>query len=131
MKSNEKEEDKRGILLPLSTLSLSLSLLVQNCISNADGFPKGYFLLNRATLAASDGLFAQLWKEYALSDSRYLTGDVFTLCVEAITVVSFLPQTKSLLSFSLFSCSPPSHNPLFFFLFLCFSNMGSRPSGAL
>lgn len=32
-------------------------------------------------------LFAQLWKEYTLSDSRYLTLDVFTVCVEAITVV--------------------------------------------
>lgn len=28
-----------------------------------------------------------LWKEYALSDSRYLTGDLFTLCIETITVV--------------------------------------------
>lgn len=34
-----------------------------------------------------DTLFAQLWKEYTLSDSRYLTLDVFTVCVETITVV--------------------------------------------
>lgn len=34
-------------------------------------------------------LFAQLWKEYALSDSRYLTSDVFTVCVETITTVRF------------------------------------------
>lgn len=38
-------------------------------------------------------LFAQLWKEYTLSDSRYLTLDVFTVCVETITVVrSSLPR---------------------------------------
>lgn len=29
-----------------------------------------------------------MWKEYALSDSRYLTSDPFMICVEAITVVS-------------------------------------------
>ncbi|KAI9897264.1 hypothetical protein N3K66_008286 [Trichothecium roseum] len=52
---------------------------------------EGYFLLSRATLASSGGLFSQLWKEYALSDSRYLTGDVFTLCVEAITVTVWGP----------------------------------------
>lgn len=48
---------------------------------------KGYFLYNHAALAGSQDLFAQLWKEYALSDSRYLTSDPFMLCVEAITVV--------------------------------------------
>lgn len=32
-------------------------------------------------------LYAQLWKEYSLSDSRYLTSDAFTVSVEAITVV--------------------------------------------
>ncbi|KAK7726520.1 hypothetical protein SLS63_007681 [Diaporthe eres] len=47
----------------------------------------GYFVLNHANLAASNDLFAQLWKEYALSDSRYLTSDPFMICVETITVV--------------------------------------------
>lgn len=36
-------------------------------------------------------LFAQLWKEYTLSDSRYLTHDIFTVSVETITCVS-LPE---------------------------------------
>lgn len=31
--------------------------------------------------------FGQLWKEYALSDSRYLTQNVFVFCVEAMTAV--------------------------------------------
>ncbi|CAL3965508.1 unnamed protein product, partial [Diplocarpon coronariae] len=30
-------------------------------------------------------LFGQLWKEYALSDSRYLTSDPFVLCMETVT----------------------------------------------
>lgn len=46
-----------------------------------------YFVLNFYSVASGQGLFAQLWKEYAYSDSRYLTQDPFVLVVEAITVV--------------------------------------------
>ena len=45
----------------------------------------GYFVLNHATLASSQSLFAQLWKEYSLSDSRYLTSDPFMLCIETVS----------------------------------------------
>jgi hypothetical protein len=51
----------------------------------------GYFILNHATLASSHHLFAQLWKEYALSDSRYLTSDPFMLSVETLTVLVWGP----------------------------------------
>lgn len=33
----------------------------------------------------------QLWKEYALSDSRYMTADTLVLCMETITVVGPCP----------------------------------------
>lgn len=48
-------------------------------------------------MAGSQDLFAQLWKEYALSDSRYLTSDPFVLSVEAITVVGYMisPEASS------------------------------------
>lgn len=49
-------------------------------------------MLNHAHLASSNDLFAQLWKEYALSDSRYLTSDPFMICVETITVVCYSPN---------------------------------------
>lgn len=49
---------------------------------------KGYYVYNREGIASMDTLFALLWKEYTLSDSRYLTSDIFTVCVETITVVS-------------------------------------------
>ncbi|KAI0969418.1 Emopamil binding protein-domain-containing protein [Xylaria arbuscula] len=52
---------------------------------------EGYFVLNHATLASSQSLLAQLWKEYALSDSRYLTSDFFMLSVESITVFFWGP----------------------------------------
>ncbi|KAG6003133.1 hypothetical protein E4U21_002331 [Claviceps maximensis] len=50
-----------------------------------------YFVYNRTTIAQQQTIFAQLWKEYALSDSRYLTLDVFTVCIEFITVFAWGP----------------------------------------
>lgn len=47
----------------------------------------GYYLYHGSKVAGLQSLYAQLWKEYTLSDSRYLTSDVFTVCVETITVV--------------------------------------------
>lgn len=38
-------------------------------------------------MGPAQDLFGQLWKEYALSDSRYLTSDPFVLCMETITAV--------------------------------------------
>ncbi|KAF4974907.1 hypothetical protein FZEAL_8237 [Fusarium zealandicum] len=46
---------------------------------------EGYYLIYRHQLPSMSSLFAQLWKEYALSDSRYLTHDIFTISVETIT----------------------------------------------
>lgn len=59
---------------------------------------QGYFVLNHAAIPSSQSLFAQLWKEYALSDSRYLTSDPFMLCIESLTVVwppSFTPPNHT------------------------------------
>ncbi|KAI8634605.1 Emopamil binding protein-domain-containing protein [Xylariaceae sp. FL1651] len=52
---------------------------------------EGYFVLNHAAVASSQSLLAQLWKEYALSDSRYLTSDSFMLSVESITMFFWGP----------------------------------------
>ncbi|KAK2604320.1 hypothetical protein N8I77_007262 [Diaporthe amygdali] len=54
-------------------------------------FFEGYFVMTHAKLASSQDLFAQLWKEYALSDSRYLTSDPFMICVETITTTVWGP----------------------------------------
>ena len=50
-----------------------------------------HFVLNHHRLASSNNLLAQLWKEYALSDSRYMSGDPYVLCLESITVVVWGP----------------------------------------
>ncbi|KAL7795793.1 Emopamil-binding protein [Trichoderma ceciliae] len=50
-----------------------------------------YYIYHRRNIPGMNTLFAQLWKEYALSDSRYLTSDIFTVCVETMTVFAWGP----------------------------------------
>ncbi|KAI8867420.1 Emopamil-binding protein [Ramicandelaber brevisporus] len=47
---------------------------------------EGYYVLHHRTIAGESFLLAQIHKEYALSDSRYLTSDLFVLSMEAVTV---------------------------------------------
>lgn len=50
-------------------------------------------------MAGMGDLFGQLWKEYALSDSRYMTRDPFVICMETSTAVGGdLPEAN-------FACS--------------------------
>ncbi|KAJ5743115.1 hypothetical protein N7533_010217 [Penicillium manginii] len=42
-------------------------------------------------MASKQDLFGQLWKEYALSDSRYMTSDTLVLCMETMTVLLWGP----------------------------------------
>jgi hypothetical protein len=49
---------------------------------------EGYFIKYRRTLAGRNDFVANLWKEYSLSDSRYLAQDGFVVGIEALTVVS-------------------------------------------
>lgn len=51
----------------------------------------GYMVWNNATLAGDMSLLGQAWKEYALSDSRYLTRDAFTVTMEAVTSIFWGP----------------------------------------
>jgi hypothetical protein len=45
-------------------------------------------MIHHNHMASAQDLFGQLWKEYALSDSRYMTSDTLVLCMETMTVVS-------------------------------------------
>lgn len=49
-------------------------------------------MIHHDHMASAQDLFGQLWKEYALSDSRYMTSDTLVLCMETMTVVSGLDQ---------------------------------------
>lgn len=52
---------------------------------------EGYYVLHYSTLASDQTLVGQMWKEYALSDSRYVSQSAFVLCMEAITMVCWGP----------------------------------------
>lgn len=54
-------------------------------------FFEGYYAANYATLGAKQTLIGQMWKEYAFSDSRYLTQNAFVLCMETVTAVCWGP----------------------------------------
>ncbi|KAK4169489.1 cholestenol delta-isomerase [Cladorrhinum sp. PSN259] len=54
-------------------------------------FFEGYFVFFHEAIPESQSLFAQLWKEYSLSDSRYMSADPFMLCIESITMIILGP----------------------------------------
>jgi cholestenol delta-isomerase len=46
---------------------------------------------NFTKIAGQQNIVAELWKEYALSDSRYLTDDTGVFSLEALSVASRFP----------------------------------------
>ncbi|KAI0010337.1 EBP-domain-containing protein [Xylariaceae sp. FL0662B] len=74
--------------LTKSNLALLCWFVMNGCLHC---FFEGYFVLNHTTIASSQNVLAQLWKEYALSDSRYLTSDFFMLSLEGITAFIWGP----------------------------------------
>ena len=65
-------------------VSIMMWFVLCGCIHS---FFEGYFAYNFRHMGGMQDLFGQLWKEYALSDSRYLTQDAFVLCMETVTAV--------------------------------------------
>lgn len=76
------------INIKLGQFTCFLKVWQAPCITYADlANLAGYFSLNHTRMGPAQDLFGQLWKEYALSDSRYLTSDPFVLCMETVTAV--------------------------------------------
>ncbi|KAL2075010.1 hypothetical protein VTL71DRAFT_8790 [Oculimacula yallundae] len=71
---------------------------------------EGYFSVNHTRMAPAQDLFGQLWKEYALSDSRYLTSDPFVLCMETVTAFTWGPMCFFIAYF--ITTSNPLRHPL-------------------
>ncbi|XP_022081183.1 3-beta-hydroxysteroid-Delta(8),Delta(7)-isomerase-like isoform X1 [Acanthaster planci] len=46
---------------------------------------EGYLTLTSGTIAGSNNILAQIWKEYAKGDSRYVSNDTCTIVMETIT----------------------------------------------
>ncbi|KAL6794672.1 Emopamil-binding protein [Trichoderma sp. SZMC 28013] len=80
---------------------------------------EGYYILHRTSISGKNTLFAQLWKEYTLSDSRYLTSDIFTVCVETITVFAWGPL--SLIAVLCICTNHPSRH--FFQIVVCVAHL--------
>ncbi|XP_066471430.1 3-beta-hydroxysteroid-Delta(8),Delta(7)-isomerase [Tiliqua scincoides] len=55
------------------------------------GVIEGWFSLYYMEIAGDQSFLSQLWKEYAKGDSRYITEDNFTICVETITACFWGP----------------------------------------
>ncbi|KAH8804883.1 Emopamil binding protein-domain-containing protein [Xylogone sp. PMI_703] len=73
-------------------------------------FFEGYYVLNHASIAGDSHFLAQLWKEYTLSDSRYLILDPLVLCMESWTVIIWGPL--SLLTALLITTDSPYRHPI-------------------
>ncbi|KAL1963652.1 hypothetical protein VTN77DRAFT_7973 [Rasamsonia byssochlamydoides] len=54
-------------------------------------FFEGYFVSHHSIMGPAQNVLGQLWKEYALSDSRYLISDPFVVSIETITVTVWGP----------------------------------------
>ncbi|NWU73808.1 EBP isomerase, partial [Pterocles burchelli] len=52
---------------------------------------EGYFSLRHRDLPADTGLLADVWKEYAKADSRYMTSDDFMVAMETVTAAAWGP----------------------------------------
>lgn len=46
---------------------------------------EGYFAVYHRTIPQESTFLAECWKEYGKGDSRYISGDSFTVCMEGIT----------------------------------------------
>ncbi|KAK3842845.1 MAG: Emopamil binding protein-domain-containing protein [Linnemannia gamsii] len=71
-------------------------------------FFEAYYEYNHATLAGDNHPVAQVWKEYALSDSRYLSSDSFVRVVETITTLVWGPLSMYC-AWSVYHNSPSRH----------------------
>ncbi|KAI9043013.1 EXPERA domain-containing protein [Aspergillus affinis] len=71
-------------------------------------FFEGYFMIHYDRMASAQDFFGQMWKEYALSDSRYMTADTLVLCMETMTVLLWGPLCL-LVAYSIFAQSSLRH----------------------
>ncbi|KAJ9638421.1 hypothetical protein H2199_007110 [Coniosporium tulheliwenetii] len=73
-------------------------------------FFEGYYAYNFRAMGGRQDLFGQLWKEYAYSDSRYLTQNAFVMCMESITAICWGPL--SFIVAHLITTEHPLRHPL-------------------
>lgn len=71
------------------------------CTTLHCGF-EAYWIYHHRTIASRTDFLAELWKEYAHGDSRYLTHDELLLALETITVVSCQSVQLEIIPFTMY-----------------------------
>ncbi|KAL2120316.1 hypothetical protein VTJ04DRAFT_4342 [Mycothermus thermophilus] len=99
---------KRG--LPALSKSDVAAVLWWSLCAGIHTFFEGYYATNFRAMGKLQSIFGQLWKEYSLSDSRYLTKDGSVLCIESITAFCWGPL--SFLIVYLITTDHPLRHPL-------------------
>ncbi|KAJ5179710.1 Bcebp4 [Penicillium capsulatum] len=74
--------------IPSSELCTIIWFVLCGCIH---ALFEGYYVYHFRNMPSKQDIFGQLWKEYSLSDSRYLSQDAFTVAMETVTAVFWGP----------------------------------------
>ncbi|KPM44409.1 hypothetical protein AK830_g2101 [Neonectria ditissima] len=69
---------------------------------------EGNFAVYHAGIPSGSNVLSQLWKEYSLSDSRYLTRDAFMVSMESVTAFAWGPLSF-LLVYLIVTAHPARH----------------------
>ncbi|RKO89576.1 EBP domain protein [Blyttiomyces helicus] len=72
------------------------------------GVLEGYFAFNNREIAGQTFFLAELWKEYAYSDSRYMSSDSFVVIMEGITAALWGPGSF-MVAYAIYTNSPARH----------------------
>ncbi|KAI9193727.1 EBP domain-containing protein [Polychytrium aggregatum] len=80
-----------SIARPTSNLGYRLAFVWFVGTASVHLFVEGYVAYFHKDIAGMDTFMANIWKEYALSDSRYLVSDPFVIIMETITAFAWGP----------------------------------------
>ncbi|KAJ3293536.1 hypothetical protein HDU79_000237 [Rhizoclosmatium sp. JEL0117] len=72
------------------------------------GIVEGYFAFTNGTIAGDQTVLSAVWKEYAMSDSRYMTSDPFVVVMEGFTAVLWGPLSM-IAAYLLYHSHPSRH----------------------
>ncbi|KAJ3415794.1 hypothetical protein HDV05_004066 [Chytridiales sp. JEL 0842] len=90
------------------TLGTRLVFIWFVCCGGIHGIVEGYFAWNAWEIAGQSHFLADLWKEYAMSDSRYMTRDAFVVVMESMTAALWGPLSL-VAAFMIYKNNPARH----------------------
>ncbi|KAJ3236884.1 hypothetical protein HDU81_010249 [Chytriomyces hyalinus] len=72
------------------------------------GVVEGYFAWTNKTIAGDQTVLSAVWKEYAMSDSRYMSSDSFVVVMEGITAACWGPLSL-VIAYLIYRDDPARH----------------------